>query len=126
MTIYEKDLLAAINAYERGHRSAWSRGVAEYARELVEGLERDYYHTTGDLRAALLNGAEDWRAYSWGGCSFIYDRDIARRLCNPSELLRTQGGKRRPNAREEWFDVQSRALYQAAQILEAVAYNGID
>lgn len=118
-------MIKAIAAYERGHRSAWSRGVAEYARELVEGLERDSYYTTKELRAALLNGAEDWRAYSWGGCSFIYDRDIARRLCNPSELLRTQGGARRPNACEEWLDVQSRALYQAAQILEAVALDGI-
>lgn len=126
MTIYKKDLIAAINAYERGHRSAWSRGVAEYARELVEGLERDYYHVTEDLRAALLNGAEDWRAYSWGGCSLIYDRDIAHRLCNRSEWFRTRGGERRPNAGEYWLDVQMRALYQAAQILEAVAYNGID
>ena len=126
MTIYKKDLYAAINAYERGHRSAWSRGVAEYARELVEGLDRDYYHITEDLRAALLNGAEDWRAYSWGGCALIMNESIARRLCNRSELLRTQGGARRPNAGEDWLDVQARALYQAAQILEAVAYNGID
>lgn len=125
MTIYKKDLYAAINAYERGHRSAWSRGVAEYARDLVEGLERDYYHTTGDLRAALLNGADDWRAYSWGGCSLIYDDGIALRLCNRSELLRTQGGARRPNADEDWLDVQARALYQAAQILGAVALDGI-
>lgn len=125
MTIYKKDLLAAINAYERGHRSAWSRGVAEYARELVEGLERDYYHTTEELRAALLNGAEDWRAYSWGGCSLMYSEGIARRLCNRSELLRTQGGACRPNAGEDWLDVQARALYQAAQILEAVALDGI-
>lgn len=125
MTICKKDLNKAIAAYERGHRSAWSRGVAEYARELVEGLERDYYHTMKELRAALLNGAEDWRAYSWGGCSLIMNEGIARRLCNRSELLRTQGGARRPNAGEDWLDVQSRALYQAAQILEAVAYNGI-
>ena len=66
------------------------------------------------VRAALLNGAADWSQYSWGGCSLIYNSDIAERLCNPSELKKTRNGERRPNSREEWLDVQARALFQAA------------
>ena len=104
-------------------RSAWDRGVNEYALEMVEQLGeqiRDGYFDELDLsdlkkvRTALLNGAENWRQYSWGGCSLIYDSDIAERLCCPSELKKTRNGERRPNSREEWLDVQARALFQAA------------
>lgn len=105
-------------------RSAWSKGVTEYALELLdslaEGIEGGYYYAD-DISAPrvleknLLNGAADWSAYSWGGCSLIYDADIAERLCTPSELKKTRNGERKPNAREEWLDCQARALYQAAR-----------
>lgn len=49
-----------------------------------------------------------------GGCSLIYDSDIAERLCCPSELRKTHNGERRPNSKEEWLDTQARALTQAA------------
>ena len=61
----------------------------------------------------MLNGAKDWNQYSWGALSLIYDCDIAERLSAPSELKKTRGGERRPNSREEWLDVQARALQQA-------------
>lgn len=104
-------------------RSAWDKGVTQYALELVDELAEqinDGYVDPAELakprilRAALLNGAKDWREYSWGGCSLIYDPDIASRLCCPSELKKTRNGERRPNGREEWLDVQGRALFQAA------------
>ena len=104
-------------------RSAWDKGVTKYALELVEQLGEQInggYFEELDLtesekvRAALLNGAADWSQYSWGGCSLIYDSDIAERLCNPSELKKTRNGERRPNSREEWLDTQARALFQAA------------
>ena len=112
-------------------RSAWDRGVNEYALELVEQLGeqiRDGYFDELDLsdpgkvKAALLNGAADWSQYSWGGCSLIYDGDIAERLCCPSELKKTRNGERRPNSREEWLDVQARALYQASKIIINIAF----
>lgn len=90
----------------RKTRSAWDRGVNAYALELKE---------------ELLNGAENWSQYSWGGSALIYDGDIAERLCTPSELKRTRNGERRPNAREEWLDTQARALYQAATRIIRVA-----
>ena len=104
-------------------RSAWDKGVSVYALELVEQLGEqigDGYFDELNLsepkkvREALLNGAADWSQYSWGGCSLIYDSDIAERLCCPSELKKTRNGERRPNSREEWLDTQARALFQAA------------
>ena len=110
----------------RKDRSAWNKGVTVYASELLEGLRESIeggYFDPEDLAAPkllnreLLNGASDWNQYSWGGSSLIYDGDIARRLCSPSELRRTREGERRPNAREEWLDTRARALFQAAHRL---------
>ena len=104
-------------------RSAWDKGVSVYALELVEQLGKQigggYFDELNlsepkKVRAALLNGAANWSQYSWGGCSLIYDSDIAERLCCPSELKKTRNGERRPNSREEWLDTQARALFQAA------------
>ncbi len=108
-------------------RSAWGRGVQAYALELVDELDealRDGTICPRDLsdskkvNAALLNGADSWNQYSWGGSALIYDGDIAARLCCPSELKKTHDGERRPNSREEWLDVQARALYQAANMVK--------
>ena len=65
----------------------------------------------------LLNGADDWKQYSWGGCSFIYDGQIAENLATPSELKRTDDGRLKPNKNEEWLDTQARALYQAFRLI---------
>ena len=104
----------------RKNRSAWNRGVNLYAFELVEELkERSEYEKRlpeagKECREWMLNGADGWSQYSWGGSSLIYNGDIAERLCTPSELKKTRNGERRPNSREEWLDTQARALYQAA------------
>lgn len=104
-------------------RSAWDKGVTQYALEMVEQLNEQInggYFEELDLteskkvRAALLNGAANWSQYSWGGSALIYNGDIAERLCCPSELKKTRNGERRPNSREEWLDTQARALFQAA------------
>lgn len=109
-------------------RSAWGRGVREYAvdlaRDLVDQVRGGYVTRESltdwtEVRRVLLNGAADWLQYSWGGCTLCYDQDIAARLCSPSEYRRKRGGELRPNAREEWLDVQARALGQAARIVES-------
>ena len=117
MSTTKKQLLAAVSAHKAG-RSAWSRGVKEYAVELVESLE-DGADLSNErlLRKALLNGAGDWRQYSEGGCALCYNADIAERLCSPSELKRVRGGKRQPNSRENWLECQARALAQAAALV---------
>ena len=99
-------------------KTAWKCGVIVYAHELAEeAAGRTWVKTPKSIEEALLNGATSWREYSDGGCSLIYDSDIAERLCTPSELRRSLDGKRNPNRRERWLDVQARALRQAAGIL---------
>lgn len=116
MTVFEK-MAAELEA--RNDRSAWDKGVTLYALELVEELrERAAYKGRSpepgkECREWMLNGAQDWDAYSWGGSALIYNSDIAERLCCPSEFKKTRNGERRPNSREEWLDTQARALYQA-------------
>jgi hypothetical protein len=92
-------------------RSAWSKAVKSYALELLDGLDGEY------RAVALLNGAENWRAYSFGGCALIYDAEIAERVCSPSELKRKRGGDLAPNAMESWLDCQARALSQASRLI---------
>lgn len=112
----------------RKDRSAWSKGVTVYALELLEEYqERAAYEgreaaDRTEFKAWLLNGADSWESYSYGGSSLIYNGDIAERLCCPSEYKRTREGERRPNSREEWLDVQARALYQAACRLSRIAF----
>lgn len=114
-----------IDSLEGGEhsKSRWSAGVYEYALEIIDNIFEDERVVTGDLtfgelKKAMLNGAENWKEYSWGGCSLIYNEDIAERLCTPSELKRTKNGKLRPNKNEEWLDTQARALYQASLLVE--------
>lgn len=99
-------------------RSAWSKGVNEYALELVEHCENNEIEIT---RENMLNGARSWKEFSYGGSSLICDYEIAERLCTPSELKRSKGGERNPNAKESWLDSQARALFQACiRVLKAV------
>lgn len=115
------------NIAKNGAKSAWARGVNDYALELLDNFQEwaDYEGeelTLGgasysDFEEMALNGAENWQKYSWGACSLIYNEDIARRLCSPSELKKNNNGQRCPNHFEQWLDTQARALSQAARAL---------
>ena len=94
-------------------RSAWNDGVMRYALELVNSVEIGEEITENNL----LNGAKDWKQYSYGGCALISDVDICHRLCASWEIKKTHDGERRPNKQENWMDVQARALYQAARLI---------
>lgn len=109
-------------------RSAWGRGVKAYAEDLVnnlfDGIDGGWIDPEDlcngrMIEKALLNGAGSWSDYSWGGCSYIYNYQIAEMLCTPSELNKTRHGDRRPNKSEDWLDTQARALYQAAQLVKS-------
>lgn len=107
-------------------RSAWGRGVKTYALEMIDNLEEyndgEVPSGTSEMMDWLLNGANDWKQASEGGSWLIYNGDIAKRLCGPSELKKVAGGNRQPNKRETWIDVQARALHQASNLLVKVAY----
>lgn len=113
------ELLQALDEPPRG-RSAWSRGVRQYAREMVERLDPDTVLTRATVRRVVLDGATDAREYSEGGCALIYDSDIAERLCAPSEVHRKKGGALPPNREETWLDVQTRAINQALALIHAM------
>ena len=119
----------------RTDRSAWDRAVTEDAIDLLDTVNdrceqvtrqfadteeggaahvHDLFVSRVSLMNIMKNGADSWHDYSWGGCGLIYDGDIAEHYCTPSELKKVHGGERRPNSREEWLDVQARALRQAA------------
>lgn len=113
----------------RTDRSAWNKGVTAYALELLNDLneyrEFNNVNTFIDrttLETELLNGANSWEQFSYGGSSLIYDYDIAERLCTPSELKVKKGGDLNPNSRESWLDVQARALFQACNRIKKICY----
>ena len=107
-------------------KSAWRKGVKNYAIDLLDELADGYgneyqFANTVDLENSLLNGAENWDDYSYGGCALIYDGDIAKALCTPSELKKSENGRFNPNCRENWLDVQTRALKQAWLLIKNIA-----
>ena len=111
-----KDLIKKLE--NQKPRSKWDKGVVNYSIMILEKIQDDHDHINGDisfreLETLLLNGAESWVKYSWGGNALINNEDIARMLSTPTELKRTCNGKKRPNRREEWLDTQARALFQA-------------
>lgn len=106
---------------KRTGRSAWQKGVLKYAKELTDNLESRVDYNRRELERALLDGAPSWREYSNGGGALIYNVDIAKRLCSPSELKKTDNGRKMPNSRENWIDVQARALHQACELILSLA-----
>jgi len=98
----------------------WKKGVIVYALELTDYLAEMSPQCITDyknLEQLLLNGAMDWDEYSYGGCSNIYDEDIAKTLCTPSELKKKKDGDLPPNRCDTWLDVQARALAQACSLI---------
>ena len=98
--------------------SKWQKGVELYAEELKEFLAENSLEAT---KENMLNGANNWSEYSYGGSALIYDYDIAERLATPSEIksrTRKDGSfNQMANARETWLDVQARALHQASLLV---------
>ena len=116
----------AIYNKSQNAQSAWDRGVAKYALDLISDLkERGINEVTPESPLFLkqcLNGAESWQQYSNGGCSLISDYDIVTRLGTQSERYKFHyGNLERPNARESWIQCQGRALEQAFRLLRDTA-----
>ena len=119
------ELLKKLNTVKT--RSAWDRGVLGYALEIVDEHGPEEVTSVDDVlnyrrdRHESLYSVAKWQ--SEGGCFEIYDEDIAERLCTPSELRRCthRDGRLRDmaNARESWLDVQTRAVFQAYNRIQA-------
>lgn len=106
-------------------RSAWDKGVKEIAENLLDKYEEIVRDREGSdpvpplTEKTVLNCACSWEQYCYGGCAMIYDREIAKTLCTPSELKRTDYGRKAPNSRETWMDVQVRAHIQAWTLIKS-------
>lgn len=105
-------------------RSAWDRGVKMFALDILDKYNEAcyFYEQEGEecpdfCLSSVLNGADSWGTYCYGGMALIYNGDIARALCTPSELRRTNFGEKDPNSRENWMDVQVRAYHQAWDLI---------
>lgn len=105
-------------------RSCWDRGVKGIALNLLRSYIDicEYCDNNGrpvpELNEeTLLNGADDWNAYCYGGCALIYDGDIAEALCTPSMLKKKDGGRLSPDSRRTWMDLQRAAYKQAYRLL---------
>ena len=111
------ELINAIKASKA--RSAWAKGVKWYALNLVEESYKQDTDIVKVNTSIYLNGAETWKEYSYGAhsCALVYDYDIAKRLCTPGELKKTDFGRKQPNSSMSWLDVQARALYQAHRLI---------
>ena len=90
-------------------RSAWERGVVAYAESMLDELEPTEELWAPNHRESAAQRRAELARLQLGRVRLIYDTDIARRLCSPSELRRCRDGARLPNAREEWLDTQARA-----------------
>ena len=88
--IYTNELRKLVAEFQ--NRSAWKKGVKEYADELLDNLEEKAQingrlpKDEKELKEWMLNGAMDWEDYSYRGYALKLDSQIAERLCNPSEL----------------------------------------
>lgn len=98
---------------KRFARSAWDKGVYDYAFNILEPLGDELENVKADT---LMNGANTWKDYSYGGCALICDDDIAKRMCTPSEYKKylNAGPNSKLSDSDYWLgNVQTRALFQA-------------
>lgn len=106
-------------------RGALGAGRKEYAIELVETLEcTDVPRDFKTLRKLLLNGAQDWEQYSYGGCSLIYDEDICRRICTERVQKHKHYGELQPDGGRTWLDLQAAVLGEAFRMVWNVVKEG--
>lgn len=109
---------------KRFARSAWDRGVYDYAFDILKPLNDELENVKADT---LMNGVNTWKDYSYGGCALICDDDIAKRMCTPSEYKKylNAGPNSKLSDSDYWLgNVQTRALFQAMSKIRS-AYTSI-
>lgn len=106
-------------------QTAWKKGVKKIAENLLDKYEEIVRDREGSdpvpplTEKTVLNGASSWEQYCYDGYATIYSAVIARTLCTPSELRRSDYGRKAPNLRETWMDVQVRAHVQAWALIKS-------
>ena len=117
-----KGIIKNLKEKEKKARSKWSKAVLQDAQGLLENVIEGYIEDGEEVEInekILLNGAENWKEFSWNGSALIYNGEIAEHYSTPSELkfwgfTKDGGVKRDTNtAGEHLLDIQARALFQA-------------
>lgn len=104
--------------------SCWNRGVIYYCYDLLEKVEeKDLPNNFFYLEKLLLNGADNWQDFSWGGKSLLNNFSICDRLTTPTERKRTKNGLLDFNTYEKWLDVQARGLEQGFHLIYLIVNN---
>lgn len=114
-------------------RSCWDRGVALYAKEMVDELEEfKAYENVNDVESLIkeiLSGAEDWEQYSRGGFGLISNYAIAERLYTKSRFKEWEKKLNKTGDTESLIDLEATALAQASDLIAnayilATSYGG--
>ena len=115
--VYTNELRMLVE--EIPNTSAYKRGIKKYTDELLDNLEEMAHiykrlpKDENELESWLLKGAMNWENYSYRGYSLKFNRQIAERLCTPSEFKRKDGGRIAPSRHDNWFNEQAKALNYA-------------
>ena len=123
-----KRLVAEAEKMSRTERSCWSRGVASLIRDYGEDVLGEH---DGEIISArdfykLWNcGNDSLRDAVYAGSFDIWNYDIAKRLCTPSGLKKSNEGMRNPNKRQNWLDLEliavQQAMYKSFAIMKALS-----
>ena len=114
MAYNKKEMMKKI--LESPAQTKWEKGVKQYALELATEAEEKEYLSEEEFGKALLNGAQDWRQYSYGGCSLINDDEIFFRLFTQTTLIKGKVGA---------LDLQAQALKEACNLVMKLAKKGV-
>ena len=120
-TINRKDFYNYTCTISTPCRSKWEKGIEFYAHFLAKKLNDDNYLPENievkDIFNILLNNAENWHQFAWGGCGLAYNGAIANTLLTPSQRKRvTQEGTFNGN---HLLDLEAHALkYASARVYE--------
>ena len=117
-TISKQLIMNSIDEELGSRLSKYSRAIREDAIDLLDSLDVEELPTDrDDLHDLLLNGASDWEQYSYGGCAFIYEEDIAEHYYAPSRVSRALSAS--ASGKRPLLDVQARALKSAELIIRS-------
>lgn len=86
--------------------------LKDYCHELLDRLEDiiEYQYCENVTERLLLNGADDWYKYSWGGCSLVYNYDLAKRLLTADEFEEWKASDDTDFHGENLLDIQAELL----------------
>lgn len=98
--------------------SKYSRAIREDAIGLLDSLDAEEIPTDrDDLHELLLSGASDWEQYSYGGCAFVYEEDIAAHYYTPSMVSRALSAS--VSGKRPLLGMQACALERAELIIRS-------